>query len=457
MKNNKIKNIVAVLIAATMITSSLSSCKAFDFFGSSSDSTIDSSVESTDVNEVESENIDESSEDTEDTESVSQIEIDPWTDDNAITTTQTQQSTNEETTTKQTTTTTTKSFFDIFTPKTTTTTRKATTTSKKTTTTTSNRTQTSTTNSTRSTTTTTTTKSTTTTTKATQAQKTDYSISESAELIFSSRNSNSFLNKWYNSDLTAQGSLFGATYVLISNSYGGMGLKCSNSAYSGKINVTSNNASVSVVEVQNNSDHTGIILKANNTGKATITASIPNNTKTFSFTVAVVTEDQVIKKYQKEAMRLINEYRSNAGVDPLQADNGMKQTAELRAKECMQKFQSAMAAGQTNFTAEFAHSRPDGRTYATAFPDKYLHGGWLVNENVAVGYEVPVSMCRGWYNSSGHRTTMLSTHYDRGYVGLSIADNGRFYWTLEVAGLSNATVEGGEVSDEDKAIEPVRD
>ena len=437
MKNNKIKNIMAVLITAAMITSSLSSCKAFDFFGSSSDSTIDSSTESENVNEIESEIIDENSENTEDTESVSQIEIDPWTDDNAITTTQTQQSTNEETTTKQTTTTT-KSFFDIFTPKTTTTTRKATTTSKKTTTTTSNRTQTSTTNSTRSTTTTTTTKATTTTTKATQAQKTDYSISfnnSNGVMLTSYKTPSALYAKWGNSDLNAQGALFGADYVLIKGGYGACSIVCSNSSKNNEIIIKSNNSVIEISEIIGNNPREGVILKANGAGKATITASIPNNTKTFSFTVAVVSEDQVIKKYQKEAMRLINEYRSNAGVDPLQADNGMKQTAELRARECMQKFEDAMAAGQTSFTAEFAHSRPDGSPYSRAFPDKYLHGGWLVNENVAVGYEVPVSMCRGWYNSSGHRTTMLSTHYDRGYVGLSIADNGRFYWTLEVAGL----------------------
>lgn len=372
------------------------------------------------------------------------------------TTTQTQQSTNEETTTKQTTTTT-KSFFDIFTPKTTTTTRKATTTSKKTTTTTSNRTQTSTTNSTRSTTTTTTTKATTTTTKATQAQKTDYSISVNLPLSFnSSKTSQSIYNKWGNSDIEAQGALFGSNYVLLKDSYGGLSLKCSNSDFNNKITaVTSNSSIISITEIRNTFNYTGITLKANSAGKATITASIPNNTKTFSFTVAVVTEDQVIKKYQKEAMRLINEYRSNAGVDPLQADNGMKKTAETRAKECRQKFEDAMAAGQNEFTAEFAHTRPDGSTYAKAFPDKYLHGGWGVNENVGVGQPTPLRIAKSWYSSSGHRTTMLSTNYDRGYVGLSIADDGRFYWVLNVAGLSNAT--GYEVSEEDKAIEPVRD
>lgn len=431
-KNNKIKNVVAVLIAATMITSSLSSCKAFDFFGSSSDSTIDSSVESTDVNEVESESaiVDE-------TESES-------SDDSSTTT---QKDTERETTSKQTTTTTKKSIFDIFTPKTTTT--------KKTTTTT--KAQTSATNN--NGTTTSTTKATTTTTKATQTQKTDYEISFNSErgvIISNYMTPSNIYTKWHNSDITAQGNIFGADYVLVKDSYGGLSLKCSNSGYNNMINVkTSNKSVLSVYEIEATSNYTGVILKANGTGKATITVSIPNNTKTFSFTVAVVTEDQVIKKYQKEAMRLINEYRSNAGVDPLQADNGMKKTAETRAKECRQKFEDAMAAGQNEFTAEFAHTRPDGSTYAKAFPDKYLHGGWGVNENVGVGQPTPLRIAKSWYSSSGHRTTMLSTNYDRGYVGLSIADDGRFYWVLNVAGLSNAT--GYEVSEEDKAIEPVRD
>ena len=416
-KNNKIKNVVAVLIAATMITSSLSSCKAFDFFGSSSDSTIDSSVESTDVNEVESESaiVDE-------TESES-------SDDSSTTT---QKDTERETTSKQTTTTTKKSIFDIFTPKTTTT--------KKTTTTT--KAQTSATNN--NGTTTSTTKATTTTTKATQAQKTDYSISVNLPLSFnSSKTSQSIYNKWKNSDVEAQGALFGSDYVLLKDSYGGLSLKCSNSDFNNKITaVTSNSSIISITEIKNTFNYTGITLKANGTGKATITASIPNNTKTFSFTVAVVTEDQVISTYEKEAMHLINNYRANAGVSALSNDSGLKSAAKTRAREC---------------ATTFSHTRPDGSTYAKAFPDKYLQGGWLVNENIAKGYEVPVSACRGWYNSSGHRTTMLSTNYDRAGLAVYIADNGTFYWVLDVAGLSNATVEGGEVSDEDKAIEPVRD
>lgn len=415
MKNNKIKNIMAVLITAAMITSSLSSCKAFDFFGSSSDSTIDSSVESTDVNEVESENIDESSEDT---ESVSQIEIDSWTDDNAIITTQTQQSTNEETTTKQTTTTTTKSFFDIFTPKTTTTTRKATTTSKKTTTTTSNRTQTSTTSSTRSTTTTTK------ATQTTQAQQTDYSISfnnSNGVMLTSYKTPSALYAKWGNSDLNAQGALFGADYVLIKGGYGACSIVCSNLSKNNEIIIKSNNSVIEISEIIGNNPREGVILKANGAGKATITASIPNNTKTFSFTVAVVTEDQVISTYEKEAMRIVNQYRTNAGVPALALDSGLKSAAKTRAKECAIKF---------------SHTRPDGTDYARVFPDKYLHGGWLVNENIAKGYEVPVSACRGWYNSSGHRTTMLSTNYDRAGLAVCIADNGTFYWVLDVAGPS---------------------
>ena len=416
-KNNKIKNVVAVLIAATMITSSLSSCKAFDFFGSSSDSTIDSSVESTDVNEVESESaiVDE-------TESES-------SDDSSTTT---QKDTERETTSKQTTTTTKKSIFDIFTPKTTTT--------KKTTTTT--KAQTSATNN--NGTTTSTTKATTTTTKATQAQKTDYEIkfsSNNGVVLTSYKTSSSLYNKWRNSDISAQGNLFGANNVLIKGSYGTCSITCSNTSLNKSISIKSSNSSVlSVDEIVNNNPDDGVVFKANGTGKATITASIPNNTKTFSFTVAVVSEDQVISTYEKEAMRLINNYRADAGVSALIEASDLKLTAEVRANECMQKFEKAFAEGQTEFSNTFAHTRLDGSPYARAFPASYLTGGWLVNENVGVGQPTPLRIAKSWYSSSGHRTTMLSTNYDRGHIGLSISDNGRFYWVLNVAGPSNATL-----------------
>lgn len=144
-------------------------------------------------------------------------------------------------------------------------------------------------------------------------------------------------------------------------------------------------------------------------GKATITASIPNNSKTYSFTVAVVTEDKVISTYKNQAMSIINGYRADAGVPALTADAEMKSVAKLRAAECATKF---------------SHTRPDGTDYARAFPSKYLDGNWHVNENITKGYTTPQSMCRGWYGSSGHKRTMLSANYTHGNVGLYIADNG---------------------------------
>ena len=88
------------------------------------------------------------------------------------------------------------------------------------------------------TTTTSTTKATTTTTKATQAQKTDYSISFNNSMgvvIANDKTSAALLTKWNNSDITAEGSLFNADYVLVKGFYGGASLKCSNSAFSNKL------------------------------------------------------------------------------------------------------------------------------------------------------------------------------------------------------------------------------
>ena len=232
----------------------------------------------------------------------------------------------------------------------------------------------------------------------------------------------SLFNKWHNSDLIAQGSLFGSDYVLIKGGYGGCAIACDNASFNKSIVVKSSNTSVLTIdEITNNNPDDGVYLKANGTGKATITASIPNNTKTFSFTVAVVSEEQVISTYEKEAMRLINNYRANAGVSALSNDSGLKSAAKTRAREC---------------ATTFSHTRPDGSTYAKAFPDKYLQGGWLVNENIGKGQPTPLRIAKSWYSSSGHRTTMLSTNYDRAGIALYIADDGIFYWALDVAGPS---------------------
>ena len=323
------------------------------------------------------------------------------------------------TTKKATTTTTKKSIFDFLKPDNTTTTKKTTTTTKNSTTTTKKATTTT------KNTTTTTTKNTTTTTQS--AVKTSYEISVNVGMsISASKTSSALYKKWGNSGIESQGSLFGANYVLVKDTYGGMSLKCSNASLNDDIIVKSSNTSiVSIAEVKNTTNYTGVTLKAAGTGTATITASIPNNSKTFSFTVKVVTESDVISKYESKVMSLINEYRSNAGVAKLTTASNLKSPARTRAKECSQSF---------------SHTRPNGTSFATAFQSAYSASEWHVNENIAKGQSLPGNAVKAWYNSSGHRTTMLSTHYTKGNVGLYIADNGTFYWALEVVGPSGATI-----------------
>ena len=384
-------------MAAAVMTATLAGCKAFDFFGSPSDAAETSSAGS--MTEGDASSAEESA--------------------SAVT-----QTTTEEITIKQTTTAAGKAGADSVTPETTTATSAktakaiASATNKKAT---NGTTQAATTKGKNA--------ATTTTAKDAPAQNTDFGISVNLPLSFnSSKTASSIYYKWRNSDINAQGSLFGTDYLLIKDSYGGMSLKCSNSNYNNTITaITSNSSIVSITEIKNTPDYTGITLKANGTGKATITASIPNNTKTFSFTVAVVTEDQVISTYEKEAMRIINQYRAEAGVSALSIDAGLKSTAQIRAKECATKF---------------SHTRPDGSDYAKAFPASFLDGSFSVNENIGMGQPTPLRIAKSWYSSSGHRTTMLSTWYDRAGLAVYLADDGIFYWSLDVAGPSGYT--GGE-------------
>ena len=399
MQNYIIKNVAIVLASAMMLGTV--GCTGLEV----SDDTSSEPV----VSEIVS---DETPDEFQDGEIVDEVEpADDDPDDNkSVAST----SATTATTKKATTTTTKKSIFDFFKPDNTTTTKKTTTTTKNSTTTTKKATTTT------KYTTTTTTKNTTTTTQS--AVKTSYTINFSGGgiTIASDLTSSALYKKWGQSGIVDQGSLFGANYVLVKDTYGGFGLKCENSSLNDKITVkSSNNSIISIASATSNGTKVSVRIKAAGTGTATITASIPNNSKTFSFTVKVVTESEVISKYESKVMSLINGYRSNAGVAKLTTASNLKSPARTRAKECSQSF---------------SHTRPNGTSFATAFQSAYSASEWHVNENIAKGYTLPITVAKGWYNSSGHRTTMLSTRYTKGNVGLYITDNGTFYWSLEVVG-----------------------
>ena len=91
------------------------------------------------------------------------------------------------------------------------------------------------------------------------------------------------------------------------------------------------------------------------------------------------------KGYEREAARLTNNYRSQAGLSALSYNSSLQAAANTRALEA---------------AYSYSHTRPDGTEWYTA--DNRIYG-----ENIAEGHPDPESVTKGWYKSPGHRENML--------------------------------------------------
>ena len=123
-------------------------------------------------------------------------------------------------------------------------------------------------------------------------------------------------------------------------------------------------------------------------------------------------DEDSLSEYELEVVRLVNVYRSNAGLKPLSADAELSYIARLKSQDmCDKKY--------------FSHTSP---TYGSPFQMmkdngvKYLTAG----ENIAMGQRTPSEVVTAWMNSPGHRANILNSSFTRIGIGYVSAGN---YWT----------------------------
>lgn len=112
--------------------------------------------------------------------------------------------------------------------------------------------------------------------------------------------------------------------------------------------------------------------------------------------------------FENEVVRLVNEERAKQGLSALSVSAELRDTARLRSQEIVRSF---------------SHTRPDGSSCFTAFPD------WngTKAENIAAGYATPAKVMEGWMNSEGHRKNILTPGLR--YIGVGCYESGgRYYW-----------------------------
>jgi len=143
-------------------------------------------------------------------------------------------------------------------------------------------------------------------------------------------------------------------------------------------------------------------------GEVTITVTAANGV---SDSVTVRVHD--LHAFAEEVHRLTNVERANAGLAQLEKMPTLAEAAIVRANEIIESF---------------SHTRPDGRTFATALDEKNIPYH-TAGENLAAGQKDPAGVVKAWMDSPDHRDAILESAFSNIGIGVTMDGDGRLYWT----------------------------
>ncbi len=136
--------------------------------------------------------------------------------------------------------------------------------------------------------------------------------------------------------------------------------------------------------------------------------------------------------YVNETICLLNDFRKENGLAPLQTAPALLTASNLRANE---------------ITTFYSHNRPDGSSWFTTLRDVGLNTtDCSAGENIAAGFPTPALVMEGWENSEHHREAMLDPVYTYVAVGYAHYENDpeRYcdYWEMLLY-TTNAPISNG--------------
>jgi len=116
--------------------------------------------------------------------------------------------------------------------------------------------------------------------------------------------------------------------------------------------------------------------------------------------------------FAHEVLDIVNQERAKAGLKPLKLAADLNEYANIRAKECIQKF---------------SHTRPNGQDGVLIVPKETYK---FVGENLSGGSTSAKAVMEQWMNSPTHRDNILFADYDELGVGYVFDENSRYrhYW-----------------------------
>ncbi len=126
------------------------------------------------------------------------------------------------------------------------------------------------------------------------------------------------------------------------------------------------------------------------------------------------TPDASISAIEQAVLDLTNAERQKAGLQPLQADRNLMNSARQKSTD--------MASN--NY---FSHTSP---TYGSPFDQMKANGVTYKSaaENIAMGQRTAEEVVKGWMESPGHRQNILTPGFT--HIGIGFDKNGN-YWTQQ--------------------------
>jgi len=124
-----------------------------------------------------------------------------------------------------------------------------------------------------------------------------------------------------------------------------------------------------------------------------------------------------VDPYVQQVVDLVNQYRAENGLAPLEMSLKLNEVAEFKAKDM----------ADNNY---FSHTSP---TYGSPSDllDMFNVDWYMRGENIAMGQRSPQEVMTDWMNSSGHRANILGSSFGHIGVGLAKNQNGYIYWVQE--------------------------
>lgn len=150
-------------------------------------------------------------------------------------------------------------------------------------------------------------------------------------------------------------------------------------------------------------------------GSTTITAGTYDGKRKDSITVNVVMPP--IEQWKHEVLTLVNKVRTKNSLSLLTWGDTCTEGANARAKETK---------------SLYAHTRPDGSSWATACPAPAGTDG-VSGENLAIGNAAvsPATVVALWMGSEGHRANILNPEFTKLAVGFEfdLESEYKTYWS----------------------------